>query len=101
MSYEDDNKTTLLKHLPCLYHLFLPFLYICNKNNNLKDMSDRFNISIYKYFDVDEMYCDCSITNKFWVDLSFYIFLTLLTLKCIPRVFRDPGHHSLPSPSIF
>ncbi len=25
---------------------------------------------------------------------------TTLTLKCIPRVFRDPGHLSLPSPSL-
>ncbi len=28
--------------------------------------------------------------------VAHYIFLTL---KCIPRVFSDPGHHSLPSPS--
>ncbi len=25
--------------------------------------------------------------------------ISILTLKCIPRVFSDPGHHSLPSPS--
>ncbi len=25
--------------------------------------------------------------------------ISVLTLKCIPRVFSDPGHHSLPSPS--
>ncbi len=50
-------------------------------------MSDKFNSSICKYFDVDEIcsfcaldeatapfYCDCTITNKFGVDLRFFIF---------------------------
>ncbi len=49
-------------------------LYICNKGNNLKDMSDRFNLSICKYLNVDDIYCDCTITTTFWVDLNVYIF---------------------------